>query len=125
MFYRYGQCWVFSGLLTTFLRCIGIPTRSVTNFDSAHDTENNMTIDRYLDSEGNKLDYDFFRTSGGRDDATRTGGDSVWNFHVWNEAWMTRRDLDKGYDGWQAVDSTPQERSEGERFLLKAPLYFL
>ncbi|XP_030844293.1 protein-glutamine gamma-glutamyltransferase E isoform X2 [Strongylocentrotus purpuratus] len=81
-----------------------------------------MTIDRYQDSEGNKLDYDFFRTSGGRDDVARTGGDSVWNFHVWNEAWMTRRDLDKGYDGWQAVDSTPQELSQGKYQCGPAPV---
>ena len=34
------------------------------------------------------------------------------NFHVWNEIWTTRGDLpgDK-YDGWQAVDATPQEES--------------
>ena len=36
------------------------------------------------------------------------------NFHVWNEAWMTRTvDLGKGYDGWQVIDATPQEVSEG------------
>ena len=45
---KYGQCWVFSGLLTTLMRSIGIPTRSVTNFQSAHDTENNMIIDKYI-----------------------------------------------------------------------------
>ena len=34
------------------------------------------------------------------------------NFHVWNEIWSKRSDLpgDK-YDGWQAVDATPQEES--------------
>ena len=45
---KYGQCWVYSGLLTTLLRSIGIPIRSVTNFDSAHDTENTMTIDTFV-----------------------------------------------------------------------------
>ena len=45
---KYGQCWVFSGLLTTLMRSIGIPTRSVTNFASAHDTENTMTIDKFI-----------------------------------------------------------------------------
>lgn len=42
--------------------------------------------------------------------------DSVWNYHVWNEVWMTRPDLNNSggedYDGWQAIDSTPQEMSE-------------
>ena len=33
------------------------------------------------------------------------------NFHVWNETWMTRPDLPPGFDGWQAVDATPQEES--------------
>ena len=40
-------------------------------------------------------------------------GDSVWNFHVWNEAWMSRPDLIPGMGGWQVVDATPQETSEG------------
>ena len=34
------------------------------------------------------------------------------NFHVWNEIWTKRPDLPNNkYDGWQAVDSTPQEES--------------
>uniref|UniRef100_A0A8C4XB87 Protein-glutamine gamma-glutamyltransferase 2 n=1 Tax=Erpetoichthys calabaricus TaxID=27687 RepID=A0A8C4XB87_ERPCA len=35
------------------------------------------------------------------------------NFHCWVESWMTRPDLKSGFDGWQASDPTPQERSEG------------
>ncbi|XP_069051328.1 protein-glutamine gamma-glutamyltransferase 4 [Lepisosteus oculatus] len=96
---RYGQCWVFSGVLTTVMRCLGIPSRSVTNFCSAHDTEGNLTIDIYLNQKGEKLN-----------DITT---DSVWNFHVWNDVWMKRPDLPEGYDGWQALDATPQEESEG------------
>lgn len=38
--------------------------------------------------------------------------DSIWNFHVWNEVWMGRPDLGSKYDGWQAVDATPQEQSD-------------
>ncbi|XP_063970039.1 protein-glutamine gamma-glutamyltransferase 4-like [Lytechinus pictus] len=112
---KYGQCWVFSGLLTTFLRCVGIPTRSVTNFDSAHDTERNKTIDEYVDSKGKSLKDEFFYGRSGND-GERTGRDSIWNFHVWNESWMTRKDLhglDEDFDGWQVVDSTPQEMSGG------------
>ncbi len=35
------------------------------------------------------------------------------NYHVWNEAWMTRTDLPSGFGGWQVVDSTPQLTSQG------------
>ncbi|XP_022103026.1 protein-glutamine gamma-glutamyltransferase K-like isoform X2 [Acanthaster planci] len=94
---RYGQCWVFSGVLTTVLRCLGIPARSVTNFASAHDTDNSLTIDRYYDENGERM--------------KQYESDSIWNFHVWNEAWMSRPDVPPGYGGWQAVDATPQETS--------------
>ena len=32
---------------------------------------------------------------------------------MWNECWFKRLDLPDGHDGWQAVDGTPQESSEG------------
>ena len=43
------------------------------------------------------------------------GADSIWNFHVWNDVWMARPDLPKGYGGWQAIDATPQELSHCKR----------
>ncbi|XP_067035423.1 coagulation factor XIII A chain-like isoform X2 [Acropora muricata] len=95
---KYAQCWVFSGLVTTLLRAIGIPTRSVTNFASAHDTDASMTIDFHFDEQGKPLKH---------------LDDSVWNFHVWNESWFKRPDLPDGHDGWQAFDATPQESSHG------------
>ncbi|NXD76986.1 TGM4 glutamyltransferase, partial [Halcyon senegalensis] len=95
----YGQCWVFAGVLTTVMRCLGIPSRCVSTFNSAHDTDENLRVDIYLNEEGKKLDSLSF--------------DSVWNFHVWNDVWMKRRDLPAGFDGWQAIDATPQEQSQG------------
>uniref|UniRef100_A0A8C0ZUU6 protein-glutamine gamma-glutamyltransferase n=1 Tax=Castor canadensis TaxID=51338 RepID=A0A8C0ZUU6_CASCN len=96
---NYGQCWVFSGILTTVLRALGIPARSVTAFESAHDTEKNLTVDIYLNEMGKTI--------------SSMTKDSVWNFHVWTDAWMKRPDLPQGNDGWQALDGTPQEISQG------------
>ncbi|NXD16231.1 TGM3L glutamyltransferase, partial [Nothocercus nigrocapillus] len=80
------------------LRSLGIPTRVITNFNSAHDTNINLSIDKYIDISGKTLCLN---------------EDSVWNFHVWNESWFIRRDLGSFYDGWQVLDATPQERSKG------------
>ncbi|KAI4530777.1 hypothetical protein MG293_018635 [Ovis ammon polii] len=96
---RYGQCWVFAGVFNTFLRCLGIPARVVTNYFSAHDNDANLQLDIFLEEDGNVN--------------SKLTKDSVWNYHCWNEAWMTRPDLPVGFGGWQVVDSTPQENSDG------------
>ncbi|XP_023616070.1 protein-glutamine gamma-glutamyltransferase E isoform X1 [Myotis lucifugus] len=95
---RFGQCWVFAGTLNTVMRCFGIPARVITNFNSAHDTDRNLSVDVFYDPMGNPLEK---------------GSDSVWNFHVWNEGWFVRNDLGPSYNGWQVLDATPQERSQG------------
>ncbi|XP_047738590.1 annulin isoform X2 [Hyalella azteca] len=97
---KFGQCWVFSGVLTTACRTIGLPCRPVTNFSSAHDTHNSLTIDYFFDDKGETIE--------------RLNSDSIWNFHVWNEVWMKRPDLGEEYGGWQIVDATPQEESDGQ-----------
>ncbi|KAM9836730.1 coagulation factor XIII A chain [Aulostomus maculatus] len=96
---RYAQCWVYAAVFNTFLRCLGIPSRVVTNFFSAHDNDGNLKTDIILDENG-------------RIDINRTR-DSVWNYHCWNECFMSRPDLPAGFGGWQAVDATPQETSDG------------
>lgn len=107
---KYGQCWVFSGVTTTICRALGIGARSVTCFDSAHDTDSTMTIDKFKTEKGQPVDD--------------LASDSIWNFHVWNELWMTRKDTktEENYDGWQIIDATPQEESFGRFQCGPAPI---
>ncbi|XP_006881581.1 PREDICTED: protein-glutamine gamma-glutamyltransferase 2 isoform X1 [Elephantulus edwardii] len=95
---KYGQCWVFAAVACTVLRCLGIPTRVVTNYNSAHDQNSNLLIE-------------YFRNKFGELQGDKN--EMIWNFHCWVESWMTRPDLEPGYEGWQAIDPTPQEKSEG------------
>uniref|UniRef100_A0A3Q2XCA9 Protein-glutamine gamma-glutamyltransferase 2 n=1 Tax=Hippocampus comes TaxID=109280 RepID=A0A3Q2XCA9_HIPCM len=94
---RYGQCWVFAAVGCTVSRALGIPCRVVTNFGSAHDSNANLIIENHYNEDGEMI----------------SEGDSVWNFHVWVDSWMTRPDLGKEFDGWQTSDPTPQEKSDG------------
>ena len=127
----YGQCWVFAGITTSLLRCLGIGARQVTNFRSAHDTNGNRMIEEYYDEEGNKVCssssslHTWCAKSCAPSDSSVApplqediSADSIWNFHVWNEAYMARPDLPEqasgvSLGGWQAVDATPQEVSGG------------
>ncbi|EOA93138.1 Protein-glutamine gamma-glutamyltransferase K [Anas platyrhynchos] len=94
---RFGQSVLYQ--FDPMLRCLGLPTRTVTNYNSAHDTDVSLTTDIYFDENMRPME--------------RLNTDSVWNFHVWNDCWMKRPDLPDGYDGWQVVDATPQETSSG------------
>uniref|UniRef100_A0A8C6MCI9 Protein-glutamine gamma-glutamyltransferase 2 n=1 Tax=Nothobranchius furzeri TaxID=105023 RepID=A0A8C6MCI9_NOTFU len=93
---RYGQCWVFAAVACTVSRALGIPCRIVTNYLSAHDTNNNLVIERYVNEEGELM----------------KSKEMIWNYHCWVESWMTRPDLKPDFNGWQASDPTPQEKSE-------------
>ncbi|MED6263257.1 hypothetical protein CHARACLAT_002611 [Characodon lateralis] len=62
-----------------------------------HDTDANMVIESLYDENGDRI----------------SGDDSIWNFHVWVDSWMTCPDLGNEFDGWQTSDPTPQETSDG------------
>nr|XP_021505554.1 protein-glutamine gamma-glutamyltransferase Z [Meriones unguiculatus] len=96
---KYGQCWVFASVMCTVMRCLGVPTRVVSNFHSAHNADQNLTIDIYYNRAAEML--------------PTQKPDKIWNFHVWNECWMIRKDLPPGYGGWQVLDPTPQQTSNG------------
>lgn len=105
---RFGQCWVLAGVFTTVMRCLGIPCRVVTNYVSAHNLDNPSSVNIHFDqcSEKIKREYDT---------------DAVWNFHCWNDCWMTRYDLSES-GGWQAVDCTPQDKTDEYLHVGPAPV---
>ncbi|XP_032369297.1 protein-glutamine gamma-glutamyltransferase 2 isoform X1 [Etheostoma spectabile] len=94
---RYGQCWVFAAVACSISRALGIPCRVVTNYLSAHDNNSDLVIERYINENGELIQ----------------SREMIWNYHCWVENWMTRPDLKSDYNGWQASDPTPQEKSEG------------
>ena len=103
---QYCQCFVYAALLTSFGRSLGLPSRPVTTFQSAHDTDANRAIDKFFTAEWEPIEG--------------VTADSTWSFHVWTDMFFERRDaglvLPAGVasaGGWQAVDATPQELSAG------------
>lgn len=46
---KYGQCWVYAGVLNTLCRALGICCRIITNFDSLHDSDRTLDAEYYYD----------------------------------------------------------------------------
>ncbi len=86
----------------------------MTNYVSAHDTNQSLTIDRFFSASGEEL------TS--KDDP-EFGQDSIWNFHVWNDVWMARPDLTEGFGGWEDIAATPREASDSEIYKLSIKIF--
>ena len=69
---QYCQCFVYSGVVTTVGRSLGIPTRSISNFQSAHDTDFNRAIEKYwIFNEETKV---YEPSKDGK------SSDSIWSF---------------------------------------------
>ncbi|KAF0990143.1 hypothetical protein HZS_7251, partial [Henneguya salminicola] len=90
---KWGQCFVFSMLLTSMCRNVGIVSKSVSGFAIGHDNDKDGYITRYIDAETSNL----LPTS-----------EYSWNFHAWNNVLLNRQN-----SIWQHLDGTPQERSQG------------
>lgn len=84
-----SQAWVFAAVACTVLRCLGIPARVVTTFDSAQGTNGSLLVDEYYNEEG-------LQTGEGQ-------RGHIWFFQTSVECWMSRPDLSPGYDGWQIL----------------------
>lgn len=77
-----SESWVYCGVLTSFLRAIGIPSRIVINFCTLDEGDKHVIIGKYP-----------------------LNNDIIWNYHCWVECWCTRHDLeDSDLSGWQTLD---------------------
>ncbi|KAK2540004.1 protein-glutamine gamma-glutamyltransferase 5 isoform X2 [Columba livia] len=94
---RYGYCGPLASVMCTVMRCLGIPSRVVTNFCFPCSVENPLGINEIFDCTGKNL----------------CGKDKLWRYHCWNESWMARRDLNQCCGDWQCLDPTPLETGRG------------
>ena len=124
---QYCQCFVYAGVTATIGRTLGIPTRIITTFQSAHDTNGDRSISKFYEINEKGV-YEAINNPNRNHGVGHS--DSIWSFHVWNEMYMQRPDLPKKRRGrrrytirdWNAVDSTPQEKSHGVYQMGPAPV---
>jgi len=102
---KYGHCWVMAALMTTLCRTMGLPARPVTAYISAQDSQDSLTVDRYIDRYGDVLEKG----------PKRDQSDNVWVFHSWADVWMFRSDMGTEDSGWQAVDPCRNYRTSRDR----------
>jgi len=126
---KYGQCWVFSSLYNTMARAVGITTRGLTNYGSAHEHPFHGQEGKPWSGFDQTIDEFYYVKDGYlRRDKDQPTDDSTWNFHVWNEIMLKRPDVTgiAGFDGdtpsWNMVDATCQEESDGKCQMGPAPI---
>lgn len=85
-----GQCWVFAGVLVSATRSLGIPSRPITNFQSAHEPSSYGTLHlqfpplRWIPENSFSLGpyrhtIDYFFDQRGQQ---RGSIGSIWNYHA-------------------------------------------
>ncbi|KAG1681055.1 DNA replication licensing factor MCM5 [Nymphon striatum] len=84
----YSQCWLAAAILTTILRALGIPCRTVTGYATSQSTGSAVNI--HIDSEGRYV--------------SEMNATLISVHHVWTECWTDRLEFDKNYGGWQVMD---------------------
>ncbi len=88
---KYGQCWVFAGLLQPTFSALGMTTRTVTNFDPAHDHLREKGTNRLREKGSNRLREKgtnrYWQTApdGTEFRLEAMTADSVWSYHVWTD----------------------------------------
>ena len=92
---NYGQCWVYTGVLISLLRALGIPSRPVTCWNSGW--EQMAPFDKHLDIRylGDEVDLE--------------NSDFIWGHHVWVEAWLSFDAQKAAF--WHVLDATPMNPS--------------
>ncbi|GIW70068.1 MAG: hypothetical protein KatS3mg101_0815 [Patescibacteria group bacterium] len=129
---KYGQCWVFSELLTSMFRFLGIKSRTVFIKNARIDRGENSGIDiELVTTKGDDfIELDFkpsFSSVPCNDNfsakVNRTfyhhgykemidtwdyivRGDTKWNYHLWNEVFLDQE--------WCCLDGSPTRRTKIE-----------
>lgn len=126
---RYGQCWCFAECMTSMLRYLNIPCRTVCgtnimideNLDNGIDFKQDLRKDESSNSNLVHMNKDYIddmlknilNEQGSKSEWENLRiydcGDSTWNFHYWNEVWLQDSN---GMGKWEAIDSTPTLTSD-------------
>jgi len=117
---RYGQCWVFSAILLSFCRALGIPVRNTINFGSGHPSCRSWPFPG-CDSLYQSPDFTDYLVEQGKGTGRFYNG-SQWNYHSIDAVFIQRPELDEKYSGWNVVDATRQEPSYGVFMMGPAPV---
>ncbi|KAI6203951.1 TGc domain-containing protein [Aphelenchoides besseyi] len=99
---HFVDCSTYANVFVSLLRSLGVCSRVVSCVECTHDAEIPLVVDRAYVRE---IDGDAFMPMKQSDNSE---WESTCNYHLWVEIFCRRNDLPNGYDGWQALDPTPQ-----------------